>query len=149
MTDSILQKLITEVHRYQNRDFLKAAIAVCALTAFADQEVSIAERYRIDDAFENEPSLQVFDKDTVIRLLDDFLYRLREEGEPARTILFNKIRRLSGDHKKSRTLMRVALLIINADREVTDSEMAEFARIGDSLGLDQSEILAFLPEQRG
>lgn len=145
MSNSILQKLIAEVDRYQNRDFLKAAVAVCALTAFADRKVSLAERYRIDFAFANEPSLQVFDKDKVITMLDDFLFRLGEQEDRARTILFNKISRIAGDHKKSRTLMRVAHLIITADRAVSKIEMDEFGRIGEMLGLTQDQILAYLP----
>ena len=146
MSDSILQKLVLEVHRYQNRDFLKAAIAVCALTAYADQNVSIAERYRIDYAFAHEPSLQVFDKDKVVSTLDDFLYHLKQEGAVAKTVLDNKIRRIAGDHKKSRTLMRVAHLIITADRLVSEIEMNEFTRIGALLDIETDQVLAYLSE---
>ena len=117
---------------------------MCALSAYADKEVSIVERYSIDFAFENEPSLQFFDKDKVIRMLDDFLYCLRQEGESAKSILYNKVRRIAGDYKKSRTLMRVAYLIISADRDIRDSEMVEFTKLGALLGLEPDQISDYL-----
>ncbi len=46
MEHALLNKLVAEVHRYRNKDFLKVAMAVCALTANADDEVNLAERYR-------------------------------------------------------------------------------------------------------
>ena len=61
MEPSLLDKLVTEVRRYQNKDFLKAAMAVCALAANADDEVDLAERYSIDRALETEPALRLFD----------------------------------------------------------------------------------------
>ena len=36
----LLDKLGGEVNRYQDKEFLKATMAVCALTALADEEVS-------------------------------------------------------------------------------------------------------------
>ena len=54
MESNLFEKLVVEVRRYQNKEFLKAAMAVCALSAYADDEVSFAERYSIDHAIENE-----------------------------------------------------------------------------------------------
>ncbi len=44
MERSLLEKLATEIQRYQNKDFLKAAMAVCALSANADNEVNLVHR---------------------------------------------------------------------------------------------------------
>ena len=48
MKQTLLDKLVAEIRRYQSKDFLKAAMAVCALAANADDEVNLAERYSID-----------------------------------------------------------------------------------------------------
>ena len=140
MRGSLLKKLALEIRRYQNKDFLKAAMAVCALAANADDDVSIAERYSIDFAMENEPAFQEFDATKAIRILDDFLFALRQEGTAAKEILYRKIRRISGDHKRSRTLMRVAYLIISADRDIQDGEREEFVRLCDVLGLEAEGV---------
>lgn len=140
MEPSLLDKLVTEVRRYQNKDFLKAAMAVCALAANADDEVNLAERYSIDRALETEPALRLFDPAKAIRILDDYIFALREEGDAAKAVLDNKVSRFAGDHKRSRTLMRVAYLIIAADQEIHAAERAEFDRLCALLDLDPAEI---------
>ena len=140
MHGSILKKLGLEIRRYQNKDFLKAAMAVCALAANADDEVSIAERYGIDFAMENEPAFQEFNAQKAIRILDDYLFALRQEGTAAKEVLYRKIGRISGDRKRSRTLMRVAYLVISADREIQSGEREEFVRLCEVLGLDAEEV---------
>lgn len=140
MEPSLLDKLVTEVRRYQNKDFLKAAMAVCALTANADDEVNLAERYSIDRALETEPALRLFDPAKAIRVLDDYIFALREEGDAAKAVLDNKVSRFAGDHKRSRTLMRVAFLIIAADQEIHAAERAEFDRLCALLGLDPAQV---------
>ena len=140
MHGSILKKLGLEIRRYQNKDFLKAAMAVCALAANADDEVSIAERYGIDFAMENEPAFQEFNAQKAIRILDDYLFALRQEGMAAKEILYRKIHRIAGDHKRSRTLMRVAYLIISADRDIRSGEREEFVKLCDVLGLEAEGV---------
>ena len=144
MQPSLLKKLVSEVHRYHNKDFLKAAMAVCALSVYADDEVSLVERYSIDYAIAKEPSLRAFDKEKAVRILDDYIFDLRQEGVAAKKILYNKVKRIAGDYKKSRTLMRVAYLIINSDREIRDAEMEEFMRLGKLLNLEPCQIWAHL-----
>ena len=140
MEPSLLDKLVTEVRRYQNNDFLKAAMAVCALTANADDEVNLAERYGIDHALETEPALRLFDPAKAVRILDDYIFALREEGDAAKAVLDNKVRRFAGDHKRSRTLMRVAYLIIAADQEIHAAERAELDRLSALLDLDPAMV---------
>ena len=140
MTGSVLKKLALEIRRYQNKDFLKAAMAVCALAANADDEVSIAERYSIDFAIANEPAFGEFDAIKAIDILDEYLFALRQGGAAAKDVLYRKIRRIAGDHKRSRTLMRVAFLIITADREIRDGEREEFARLCEVLDLEPNAV---------
>jgi tellurite resistance protein TerB len=147
MEHPLLKKLVTEVQRYQNKEFLKAAMAVCALSANSDDEISVAERYRIDYAIASEPALQIFDEKKATRMLDDFIFALQEDGNSAEEILHNKVHSVAGDHKKARTLMRVAYLIITADREIQDGEMQEFERLCRLLDLDPIQVWAQLSER--
>ena len=140
MERSLLDKLVTEVRRYQDKNFLKAAMAVCALAANADDEVNLSERYSIDHALETEPALTLFDATTAVRILDDYIFALREEGDAAKAVLDNKVRRFAGTHKRSRTLMRVAYLIIAADQEIVAAERAEFDRLCGLLDLDHTQV---------
>ncbi len=140
MEPSLLDKLVTEVQRYRNKDFLKAAMAVCALAANADDDVNLAERYSIDRALEIEPALKYFNAAKAVRILDDYIHALREDGAAAKAVLDNKVRRFAGDHKRSRTLMRVAYVIIAADQQIIAAERAEFDRLCALLDLDRTQV---------
>ena len=52
-----------------------------------------------------------------------------------------QVRRVRGNHKRARTLMRVAYLVIAADGEVNHKERAVLWRICDILNLDPRETL--------
>ena len=140
MDGSILDKLVGEICRYNNKAFLKAAMAVCALTAAADDEVSLAEHYRIDEIIANDPTLKELNTQKATDTLYDYLYALRTYGESAREVLYNKVERMAGDHKKSRTLMRVAYLVIIADQEVREAEREEFRRLCGLLNLKPEQV---------
>ncbi len=148
MSSMLLEKLITEVRRYQNKDFLHAAMAVCALTAYSDGEVSIDERYSIDYAIDNIEALKTFDPERAIEILDDYIYLLRGQADGAKAELYKKIKVFEGNYKKSRTLLRVAYLIINADREVDPREEKEFSMLCNLLDLEASKLWKQIAAQK-
>ena len=121
-------------------------MAVCALAANADDEVNLAERYSIDHIIANEPSLQAFNTSKAIEVLDTYIFALRQEGEPAKRMLYNKIRRMAGDYKKSRTLLRIVYLIIVADHEIREQEKQEFARLCALLDFEPYQVWRELGE---
>ena len=90
---SLLDKLKSEVERYQNKGFLKAAMAVCALTALADGRVSLSGRYRIDAIIETMERLRIYDPHKAVAILDDFFDDLRSDRERAASVLEQKIGR--------------------------------------------------------
>jgi tellurite resistance protein TerB len=141
---TILAKLVSEVRHFHNRDFLKAAMAVCALAAVADDEVKLSEHYRINAILAKEPALLALDSKKAIDTLYVYVNALQTDWSSAAEVLYKKVRRMAGNHKRARTLMRVAYLVIAADGEVNHKEREEFGRICDMLSLDPREVF---PEQ--
>ena len=138
--DTLLEKLAGEINRYNDKAFLKAAMAVCALAASADDEVTIDEHYGIDDILAKEKTLRHLDTQKAIDILYDYIYAVKTEGDSARRILHGKVQRMAGDMKKSRTLLRVAYLVIVADRKIRNSEREEFRRLARTLGLEPEQV---------
>ena len=136
----LLDKLCAEVESYQSKEFLKAVIAVCALTASADDEVVAAERCAITGAILSEPALHWIDGDKANEILDEYLAALENDDGAAKAILTDKVRRMAGNFKRSRTLMRIAYLVITADYTVEDRELIEFRRLCDALGLEPDQV---------
>ena len=140
MKKSLLGKLTGEVLRYQNKAFLKAAMAVCALSVLADGEIQFAERVSVDRALKDEPALKHFDALKAVEILGEFTDALYDDEEEAKEVLHNKIRRFAGDHKQSRTLMRVSYLIITADHEITEDEQDVFVELCNVLDLEPEQV---------
>ena len=132
---------MADVRHFHNRDFLKAAMAVCALAAVADDEVKPSELSQINAVLSDEPALHDLDSKKAIDTLSGYIHALQTDKASAAQVLYKKVRRIRGTHKRARTLMRVAYLVIAADGEVDHRERAVLWRICDMLNLDPREIL--------
>jgi tellurite resistance protein TerB len=102
--------------------------------------VLLAERCAITGVIQSEPALHGIDVDKANQVLNDYISALEEDGDAAKAILTDKVRRMAGDYKRSRTLMRIAYLVISADYTIEDREMSEFRRICGVLGLEPNQI---------
>jgi len=137
---SLKDKLKSDIERFRDRAFLKAAMAVSALTALADGDVSLEERYRIDAILAREPTLSAFNGNKAVAIFQDYVYELGREPERARRVLMSKVERMAEKPRKARTLMRVSWLIIAADGEVKPGEAQAFDELCAALMLDPEDV---------
>jgi len=137
---SILEKLRSDTARHWDKPFLKASMAVCALTTLADGEISLTERYRVDAILETMDRLKVHNPHKAVEVLNEYIADLRTEPEKAEEVLQGKIARHAGDYKSARTLLRIAYLIIAADDDITADERAAFDKICATLNVDPDEV---------
>lgn len=140
MKQSVMEKLVDEALHYRTKEFSKAVMAVCALVAIADGEFKVIERQRIFQAFAREPALQALDFSKALEILDGYMVAIDQDILSAKAVLYKKVRRVAGQHKRVRTMMRLAYLIIIADEEVHDAEMREFRHLCDLLNLDPDQL---------
>lgn len=140
MHSSLVDKLGTEVRRFYNKDFLEAAMAVCALAAAADQEIVQAEHRAVERILTTEPALKDFDAEQATDLVCQFLLTLKTQGDHAKDLLHEKVRGMAGHPGRVRTLMRAAYLIISADGVIREAERQEFQRLCRILELDPREV---------
>ena len=140
MESYLADKLASEVEHYQNKDFLKAAMAAFVLTAHADGSMGSTERYRIDETLKSEPGLREFDFKKATEILDSYAKALQDEKEPTKKVLYSKVRRMAGNYKQARTLMRICYLIVQADGIIHEVEMKEFRQLCGLLRLEPAEV---------
>ena len=145
---NLIEKLKSEIEQRNNKPFLKAAMAVCALVANADGTVSFAERYRVDRVLETVRELRIYDPHKAVDVLDGFLDDLRRDRETAARVLRAKIARFAGDHKSARTLLRIAYFIVTADEGIREAERAVFDKICDSLNVDPRDVFEKMADAR-
>ena len=144
MKQPLMEKLVDEARHYRSKEFLKSVMAVCALVALADGELQVVERQRIFQAFARVPALRELDLHKALQILQDYAGALREDGATAKVVLYRKVRRMAGKHKRTRTMMRLAYMIITADDEVHEAELNEFRHLCGLLNLDPGQVWAEL-----
>ena len=140
MEPYLREKLAKEVEHYQNKDFLKAAMAAFVLTAHADGSMASVERCQIDETLKTEPGLREFDFQKATEILESYAGALKDEGDAAKSVLYNKVRRMVGNHKQARTVMRVCYLIVTADGRIEETEMQVFRQLCGLLNLQPAEV---------
>jgi tellurite resistance protein len=140
MQRTLLKKLRREVGHYHSKEFLKATMAVCALAAAADHEVTPDEIRRIDDLVLDEPALGQLDARKARQKLKEYLSALLNNRAKAERVLSKKISRIADNTKASRTLLRVAYLVMAADHKIRPGEQKEFERICGLLKLEPGRI---------
>lgn len=140
MESYLSDKLASEIEHYQDKDFLKAAMAAFALTSHAEGRMATPERLRIDESLRSEPGLKEFDFQKATEILDSYARALQNEKEPAKKVLYSKVRRMAGHYKQARTLMRVCYLVVQADGRIDEGEMQEFRQLCELLRLEPAEV---------
>ncbi len=140
MESYLAAKLAKEVEHYQNKDFLKAAIAAFVLIAHADGGMASVERCRIDETLETEPCLNDFDFGKASEILDSYSKALKDEGESAKKELYDKVRRMTRNRKQARTIMRVCYFVLQADGKIGEGEIQEFRHLCSFRHLEPAEV---------
>lgn len=136
MAETLLGTVRREVGRFQNRSFLEALMAVAALAALADDEYSLAEKYRAEELLSEIPIFDVFDLSEAMEVLDDNVFALREDRVAATRDLEARVAAFADDPDRARTLLRAAHAVITSDGVATATERAEFARLARLLDQD-------------
>ena len=141
---TVTDKFRREVERYRSKDVLKAVLAVCALAARANPSISLETRYRIDRILDRLDLVELFDRRKVTEVLNDYIYALEQDRAGASAVLYDKVRRMAGDHKRARTLLRIAYLIMMADDLMSPTEQAEFDRLCQLLSVEPEMVTSGL-----
>jgi tellurite resistance protein len=147
MAERLFDKLKLEIARFQNKEFLKGAMAVAALAARADGEISLTRRYRVDAIISRLTELNIYDPHKAIEIFDEFVAAIDADPITAHAILHAKVARFASKPKRARTLMRLAHAVITSDGTPTHREWREFTWICGRLNLDPAVAAADLSQQ--
>ena len=123
----------------RDKDFLKAAMAACALTILADGDSALSERFAIDDLLARMERLQLYDPQKSIAILDDFVYRMRSDQATSRHILLAKIERLAEEREAAELIPQIVTTVALADGKVSAHEFAMLRHICALLQVDSAE----------
>ncbi len=140
MQQLLLEKLVIEARHWRNKDLLKAVMAIFALAALVDGELPVAARQGLFQAFARNPALRELDLHKALAVLRDYAEAFRADPAGATAVLEAKLRRLAGQHKRARTILRLAHLILSAKGALSEAQQTEFRRLCALLDVEPEQV---------
>ena len=125
---------------HQDRQFLEAAIAACALVAYADLEVTESELREISVSITRGLEFESLDLSEAKALFDQHISDLQSDFEKSKAVLYSKVGAYKGDRRKALALMRLACRISASDQDVSDEEKKIIGHLCALLNLGQEEV---------
>ncbi len=127
------------IEKHRDREFLKAAMAACALTAYADGKVSYSERHKVEDILECLRWLLVEDANKAMETFESFVTALEDNTLVAEKVLLGKLRRMAADPEAADLIVHIALEVIHADDHFNRAERLQLTEICHVLGLNAED----------
>ena len=140
--ESLKQSLGVKAEQHRNRPFLEATMAACALVAYADEDVSLSERFQLDQVLERLDALKIFDPHVGVNFFDEIVEALKDQPEAGKQAALERIRLFAGEPDSARMLVRVCHAISWADGEVSPAERARIDEVCAVLGQVYEECIA-------
>ena len=140
MLQELKNRLSEQRSRRNNRTFLEATMAACALIAMADKKVSFSESSKIDQILESLDQLRVYDVHDEINLFNQHVDAMEADLDGGRAEAMKAVEVLVGDPKAGRVIVKICLAIAGADGAFTPDERWQIENICQKLDVDLSEF---------
>ena len=127
------------VEKYRDRNFLKAAMAASALTAYADGTVSVTERFKVEEILERLEQLHIYDAQKAVEKFEDYVSELEDNTEQAEKVLLGKLERMADDRDAADLIAQIAIEISYADTYFNRAERMQFDAICAALRLEAKD----------
>lgn len=136
--DSMRSTLDGHLKRFNNKDFMEALMAGCALVASADGQVEEQEKKKMSGFIQRMEQLQVFDRSLLINLFNKYVDELEFDFDFGKGNLMKELREVKGDEQKQ-LIMTVLVAIAKSDGEIEQDEVKVLREIISVFGLNPSD----------
>jgi tellurite resistance protein TerB len=112
----------TQVAKFQNKDFAKASMAMCALIAAADGTISAEERRKMAGFIASSEALSVFDAAELQQHFEFYASKLESDFEFGKLESIATIGKLKTKQDAARAVIQVGIIIGGADGNFDENE---------------------------
>ena len=152
--DNLISMLHLQSEKQQNRPFLEAAMAACAMVSASEGEVTFGDRIRVDQIMETLNKLKVFDPHEGVKLFNQYTDGILAAPEKGRGDALKAIKAVTSDRDTAELLIDLCLAVSLSDGKTSLVEHIEIVSLcgligvdPDSIGLDTEKVLTrFLAE---
>lgn len=137
---ALKKRALDEVAKYKNADFMQAVIAAVAKMAYADGIVDAKEKQKMIQYFQISEELKVFKQDEVIAAWTSFSGKYDFDLDIGSIESLKAIAKVRSKPDMARAVVRVSLIIANADGNFDDNEKKAAREICAELALDPTEF---------
>ncbi len=137
---SINTSLKNEMTKFKNKDLMEGIVAGCALVAYADGNVSSAEKQKMVGFIKQSEALQLYDIDLVLASFTKFVTKFEFDGVIGKGEALQAIAKLKKKEAEARLLVRVCCAIGASDGNFDAQERATVSEICRELGLDPKDF---------
>ncbi|WP_027994769.1 tellurite resistance TerB family protein [Simplicispira psychrophila] len=134
------QSMNTELKKYRSKDLMQAIVASATLMAYADGEVTAAEKQKLLGYMRNSEQMSVFETDKVIEAFNQYVGRFDFDATIATGEVLQKLAAFK-NKPEAQLIARVCLAIANADGQFDAAERKTMDKICQTLGLDSATVL--------
>jgi tellurite resistance protein TerB len=135
------KNLLKELDRFRNRTFLEATMAVSALLAMADGEVSVSEHLARDYVLDNVRELKIYDVHKAVDMFRSYVETIKANRKAGKEKVFHFISKFSGDVSHATVLIRAGVLIAKADGNFSKEEEKIIGELCHMLQLEASQTI--------
>lgn len=133
-------KLTEEVGRFKNKETLDAIVAASTMMGFADGTVTSEEKAKMVGVLQASDELKVFKTDEVIAIFQNLSGKYDFDKAVGEMECLKLIGRVKGKPEAASLVVRVSMIIANADGNFDANERAVAIRIVREVGLDPAQF---------
>ena len=135
--------------KQQDRPFLEAAMAACAMVSASEGQVSFADRIRVDQIMDTLTQLKVFSAQEGVDLFSHYTAMILASPKAGRESALSTIRAVTTDMETAELLIDLCLAVSLSDGVTSLVEHIEIVSLcgligvdPDKIGLDTEQVLA-------
>ena len=149
MLDNLKRFFQDRSEKEQNRPFLKAAMAACAMVSASEGQVSFADRIRVDQIMDTLTRLKAFDPQEGVELFNRYTKSILASPQEGREAALKVIKSVTSDPETAELIIDLCLAVSLSDGVTSLVEHIEIVSLcgligvdPDKIGLDTEQVLA-------
>ena len=120
----------------QNRPFLRAAMAACAMVSISEGEVNFCDRVRLDQILTTLDKLKIFDPHEGVELFNYFTEKIITSPKEGHNEALAAVKAVATDKTTAELIVRLCLAISLSDGKTSVVEQIEIVSLCSLLGVD-------------